>query len=252
MVAIVAQRYRWPLLAIGAAWLVAIWAEVSGVAVSFHHDHLAAGSLPLWAGALLLLAAWQVMTTAMMLPSSLPLIRMYTVASRGKPERLEGILLFLGAYFAVWTGFALVAFFGDAGLHRLVAAWPWLAERPQLILAATFGLAAIYQVTPLKDACLRACRHPGAYLLRFYRSGAAGGLKLGLGHAMFCLGCCWALMIVMFAAGVAHLSWMALLALIMLIEKTFPSGDRLVVPVGVIFGLLSLTALIAPALLPLA
>src|SRR5256884_9995083 len=95
MVAAVAQRYRWPLLAIAAAWLVAIWAEASGVSVSFHHDHLAAGSLPLWAGALLLLGAWQVMTIAMMLPSSLPLVRMYTVASRGKPERLEGIVLFL-------------------------------------------------------------------------------------------------------------------------------------------------------------
>ena len=114
MVAAVAQRYRWPLLAIAAAWLVAIWAEASGVSVSFHHDHLAAGSLPLWAGALLLLGAWQVMTIAMMLPSSLPLVRMYTVASRGKPERLEGIVLFLGAYFAVWSMFALFAFFGDA------------------------------------------------------------------------------------------------------------------------------------------
>ena len=249
MVATVAQRYRWPLLAIGAAWLVAIWAEVSGVAVAFHHDHLAAGGLPLWAGALLLLAAWQVMTIAMMLPSSLPLIRMYTLASRGKPERLEGIVLFLGAYFAVWSMFALLAFFGDAGLHRLVAAWPWLTAHARVIPAITFGLAAVYQLTPLKDACLRACRHPGAFLLRFYRAGARGGLRLGLRHAIFCLGCCWALMVVMFAAGVAHLYWMALLALIMLIEKTFPSGDRLVYPVGGIFALLSLTALFAPAAL---
>jgi len=86
-------------------------------------------------------------------------------------------------------------------------------------------------------------------LLRFYRSGAIGGLKLGLGHAMFCLGCCWALMLVMFAAGVAHLYWMALLALIMLIETTFPKGDRLVYPVGAIFALLALTTLVAPGLL---
>jgi predicted metal-binding membrane protein len=249
MVAAVAQRYRWPLLAIAAAWLVAIWAEASGVSVSFHHDHVATGGVPLWAGALLLLAAWQVMTIAMMLPSSLPLVRMYTVASRGKPQRVEGMVLFLGAYFAVWSIFALFAFFGDAGLHRLVAAWPWLAAHARVIPATTFGLAAVYQLTPLKDACLRACRHPGAYLLRFYRSGAIGGLRLGLGHALFCLGCCWALMLVMFAAGVAHLYWMALLALIMLIEKTFPNGDRLVYPVGAIFALLTLTALFAPGAL---
>src|SRR5438094_949063 len=142
--------------------------------------------------------------------------------------------------------FALIAFFGDAGLHRLVASWPWLAAHARVIPAGTVGLAAIYQLTPLKDACLRACRHPGAYLLRFYRSGAVGGLRLGLGHALFCLGCCWALMLVMFAAGIAHLYWMALLALIMLIEKTFPNGDRLVYPVGAIFALLSLTALLRP------
>jgi predicted metal-binding membrane protein len=185
----------------------------------------------------------------MMLPSSLPLVRMYTVASRGKPQRVEGMVLFLGAYFAVWSMFALFAFFGDAGLHRLVAAWPWLAAHARVIPATTFGLAAVYQLTPLKDACLRACRHPGAYLLRFYRSGAIGGLRLGLGHALFCLGCCWALMLVMFAAGVAHLYWMALLALIMLIEKTFPNGDRLVYPVGAIFALLTLTALFAPGAL---
>ena len=250
MVATVVERYRWPLLAIGTAWLVAVWAEFSGVAVGFHHDHLAAGGLPLWAGALLLLAAWQVMTTAMMLPSSLPMIRLYSMASRGKPERIEGLLLFLGAYFGVWTAFALAAFFSDAGLHRLVAAWPWLTMHVNVIPAAPFGLAAIYQFTPLKDACLRACRHPGAYLLRFYRSGAVGGFKLGLGHAIFCLGCCWALMVVMFAAGVAHLSWMALLALIMLIEKTFPGGNRLVYPVGAMFALLAVTALLAPSALP--
>jgi predicted metal-binding membrane protein len=159
------------------------------------------------------------------------------------------MVLFLGAYFAVWSIFALFAFFGDAGLHRLVAAWPWLAAHARVIPATTFGLAAVYQLTPLKDACLRACRHPGAYLLRFYRSGAIGGLRLGLGHALFCLGCCWALMLVMFAAGVAHLYWMALLALIMLIEKTFPNGDRLVYPVGAIFALLTLTALFAPGAL---
>jgi predicted metal-binding membrane protein len=245
-VVIAARRNSLILLVIASAWLIAVWAEVSGLALRLHHHSLATGGLPLWLAALLMLGAWQVMTAAMMLPSSLPMVRMYTAASRGKRQRLAGIILFLASYFAVWSGFALFAFLGDVQLHRLVNTSEWVFEHQNLIPVGVFGLAALYQFTPLKDACLRACRHPGAFLLRFYRSGARGGLQLGLRHAAFCLGCCWALMLVMFAAGVAHLYWMALLTLIMLIEKAFPSGDRLVYPVGAIFAILALTALVAP------
>jgi predicted metal-binding membrane protein len=247
---IAARRHSVILTVIGGAWLVAIWAEMSGVALRVHHHSLAEGGLPLWAAALLLLVAWQVMTAAMMLPSSLPMVKLYTAATERKPQRALSLTLFFGSYFGVWSGFALFAFLGDVQLHRLVDSWPWLFAHENVIPAATFALAAVYQFTPLKNACLRACRHPGAYLYRYYRSGAMGGLRLGLGHAMFCLGCCWALMMVMFAAGVAHLYWMAVLGLIMVIEKTFPSGDRLVYPVGAAFAVLALTALLAPAAIP--
>jgi predicted metal-binding membrane protein len=135
-------------------------------------------------------------------------------------------------------------------LHRLVDAWPWLAAHSQVIAAGTLALASIYQVTPLKDACLKACRHPGLYLMSHYQRGALNGFRLGLGHALFCLGCCWALMMVMFAAGVAHLAWMGVLALIMLVEKAMPRGDRLVVPIGAALGALAVTALLAPGLVP--
>ncbi|MGH7729150.1 MAG: DUF2182 domain-containing protein, partial [Vulcanimicrobiaceae bacterium] len=107
-----------------------------------------------------------------------------------------------------------------------------------------------YQLTPLKDACLRACRHPGLYLTSHYRRGAWNGLRLGFGHALFCLGCCWALMLVMFAAGVAHLAWMGFLAAIMLIEKGAPRGERAVIPVGLGLGLLALLAAAAPHAVP--
>ena len=244
------RRYNLALLAIAGAWVVSIWAEMSGVALRLHHDQLVHGGLPLWEAAVLLLVAWQVMTVAMMLPSSLPMVRLYANVSRGKPEQAAGMTLFLASYFGVWTAFALVAFTGDVGVHRLVDRWPWLAANTQLIPAGVFAIAAVYQLTPLKDACLRACRQPAVYLLRYYRRGAVGGLRLGFGHAIFCLGCCWALMLVMFAAGVAHLYWMVVLALIMLIEKAFPDGNRITYPVGGAFALLAITALIAPAALP--
>jgi predicted metal-binding membrane protein len=236
--------------AIAAAWAVCAWAEFTGVAAQLHHDAIYESGRPYWLAALLVLVAWQFMTAAMMLPSSLGFIRSYAVIAERAPDFPFALTLFLGAYFAVWTAFALSAFSGDMQLHRLVDAWPWLASHEALIPAATLALAAVYQVTPLKDACLRACRHPAMYLMRQYRRGALNGLRLGFGHAIYCLGCCWALMLVMFAAGVAHLAWMGALAAIMFVEKATPAGNRIVAPVGAVLGALAGVALFAPGAIP--
>ena len=236
--------------AIGLAWAICLWAEFSGAAAQFHHHALYESGRPFWLAALMVLAAWQVMTAAMMLPSSLGFIRVYAATARNAPEFPRAFGLFLFAYFVLWTAFALLAFGGDMLLHRGVDGWPWLRARARLIPAATLALAAIYQLTPLKDACLRACRHPALYLVRHYRRGVRNGFRIGFDHALFCLGCCWALMLVMFAAGVAHLAWMGVLALVMLAEKGAPRGDRIVVPVGVTLGLLAMVVLVAPHALP--
>jgi predicted metal-binding membrane protein len=237
------------LVVIAAAWAFSAWAEVTGVAGQLHHSLYHSG-LPLWRAALVLLAAWQVMTAAMMLPSSLPLIRLYVFTGRGKPGFPAGLSLFLLGYFAVWSAFALVAFAGDLALHGLAHAWSWLAVHEQVIPTAALALAAGYQVTPLKDSCLHKCRHPGAYLMRCYRRGAVGGLRLGLGHGVFCVGCCWALMLVMFAAGVAHLYWMGVLAIITLAEKVLPGGRRLVHPVALGLSALAACAFALPGSVP--
>jgi predicted metal-binding membrane protein len=236
--------------AIALAWILCLAAELSGTAAQFHHHALYESGRPFWLSALIILSAWQVMTAAMMLPSSLGFIRMYAAAARNAPDFSRALALFLAAYFAVWTGFALIAFGGDMQLHRWVDAWPWLEKHSNLIAVLTLAVAAAYQLTPLKDACPRACRHPGVYLTRHYRRGALNGLRIGFGHATFCLGCCWALMLVMFAAGVAHLAWMGALALIMLVEKGVPHGERIVVPVGATLGLLAAIALFAPHAVP--
>ena len=238
------------LTCIAAAWVVSAWAELSGAAAQFHHHALYESGRPFWLSAVLVLCSWQVMTAAMMLPSSLPFIRMYRAAASNAPEFPRALALFLTAYFGVWTAFALAAFTGDMQVHRLVETWPWLASHPQIIAAGTLALAAIYQLTPLKDACLKACRHPGLYLVSHYRRGALNGLRLGLGHALFCLGCCWALMLVMFAAGVAHLAWMGVLAVIMLVEKAALHGERLVAPIGAALGVFALLSLLAPGHVP--
>ncbi|HEY6324982.1 MAG TPA: DUF2182 domain-containing protein [Candidatus Cybelea sp.] len=233
-----------------AAWAVCAWVELSGKAAYLHHHALYESGRPFWLAALLVLAAWQLMTAAMMLPSSLGFIRLYGATAGRAPDFPLALILFLSGYFAVWTAFALAAFTGDMQVHRVVDAWPWLAAHATLIPAAVLGVAAVYQFTPLKDACLRACRHPAMYLVRHYRRGALNGLRLGFGHSLYCLGCCWALMLVMFAAGVAHLAWMGVLATIMFVEKATPAGNRVVAPVGAALGVLAGVALLAPGAIP--
>lgn len=235
---------------IAGAWALCAWAELSGVAPLLHHHVLYRSGRPVWVAALMLLVAWQAMTAAMMLPSSLGFIRLYAITASRAPSFPFVLLAFLGSYFAVWTAFALTAFVSDMQLHRMVDAWPWLAEHAALIPAVALGVAAVYQFTPLKDACLKACRHPGVYLMYHYRRGILNGWRIGFGHALYCLGCCWALMLVMFAAGVAHLAWMGAIAAIMFVEKATPMGARIVAPVGAALAALALIALVAPHVIP--
>jgi predicted metal-binding membrane protein len=219
--------------AITAAWAVAVAAEASGTAGVVHHDTVLADGPPPVGAVLLFLAGWQVMTAAMMLPSSLPLVRMFEAASAGAPGRRRALAAFLGAYVLVWTTFGTLAFAGDAGLHALMNGSRWLEEHEWAIGPSVLMLAGAFQFTSLKDACLRACRHPSSFMHRHYRRGTAGAFELGARHGAFCVGCCWALMLVMFALGVASLIWMALLTALMVHEKTAPAGARTVPITGV-------------------
>jgi predicted metal-binding membrane protein len=222
------------LVGIAAAWAAAVAAQLAGAAALLHHDSLLLGDGPPPAlAALAFLLAWQVMIAAMMLPSSLPLVGLYARASAHAPGRRRAMAALLGGYALVWSAFGLVAFAADAGLHAAVDASPWLERHDWWIGGSVLALAGAFQFTSLKDACLDNCRHPGQFLMRHYERGAAGGLRLGARHGLFCVGCCWALMLVMFAAGVASLLWMALLTAVMVHEKTRPLGARAVPVTGV-------------------
>jgi predicted metal-binding membrane protein len=212
--------------AIVVGWGLALAADLSGRAEELHHDALVEGGLPLWASLTLFLVAWQAMIAAMMLPSSLPLIRLFAIASRRQPRAGIALLAFLGGYALVWTFFGTLAFLGDVGVHSATEALPWLHERPWLVAGGVLALAGAFEFSKLKDACLSKCRHPGPYLLGHYRRGASGAFHLGLGHGLFCLGCCWALMLVLFAAGIAVLWWMAALTALMVYEKVGRHGEQ--------------------------
>ncbi len=190
------------------------------------------GPSPLLAG-LLFLLAWQVMIAAMMLPSSLPLVRLYARASVSAPGRGRALAAFVGGYALVWSAFGALAFAFDAGVHAVVESSPWMHRHEWAIGGVVLALAGGFQFTSLKDACLDKCRHPAQFLMRHYERGAGGGFRLGARHGAFCVGCCWALMLVMFAAGVASLLWMAALTALMIHEKTRPAGARAVPVTGV-------------------
>jgi predicted metal-binding membrane protein len=212
---------------IAVAWLYAFLAWAGGYAELLDHDqvlghgaaHHSAGTLPVWVLALLLVVSWQVMTAAMMLPSSVPMVRVFGAVSRRQPSPGFSLAAFLAGYAVVWTLFAAAALAGDAVLHRIVGAVPALDARPWLVTGAVLALAGAFQFSSLKDKCLDACRHPAAFLLPRYRRGAAAAFALGRSHGWFCLGCCWALMLVMCLAGAIDLRWMAVLGALMAYEK---------------------------------
>lgn len=220
----------------GVAWVACVVLVLTGGMAAGHHDNVLTRLGPDWPRLLLLyVAVWTVMVAAMMLPSTVPVARAFARVASRQPGRRRLMGVFFGAYLAVWLAFAAVALVFDAGIHALVERWTWLAERPELILAGALGLAGLYQFTPLKDACLRACRSPFATVVLGYRQGVGGAWRLGSRHGVSCLGCCWALMLVMFATGVGSLLWMLVLGVLMTSEKTLPGGRRWVVPIGVGF-----------------
>jgi predicted metal-binding membrane protein len=171
------------------------------------------------------------MVAAMMLPSSFPLVRLFGAASAAQERPVGAMAAFLAGYALVWTAFGWFAFVGDTMVHATVDSTPWLQQHEWLIAGGTLALAGAFQFTRLKDRCLEVCRHPGAFLLRHYERGLPGAFRLGRRHGLFCVGSCWALMLLMFAAGVANLWWMAALTALMVYEKT-GSEDRRAVPLA--------------------
>jgi predicted metal-binding membrane protein len=234
--------------AIATAWAVAIAAEATGEAELLGHGALIHSGLPMVGALGVFVLAWQLMIAAMMLPSSLPLIRLFRFAAAGQQRPGRSTAALIAGYAMVWTAFGVLAFVGDVGLHKLVHASPWLAAHPQLIAGSVLALAGAFQFSELKERCLTECRHPGPFLIHHYRRGASAAFRLGRIHGLFCLGCCWALMLVGFAAGVANLWWMAALTALMVFEKTGRGGDRGVVPIGAGLILASAIVFLVPGL----
>lgn len=233
------DRIVWSVIVI--AWATMFLAAATGADHTVGHDAVVAdGQLPPPGELLRFLGAWQVMTAAMMLPSSRPMMGLFHQVSRSP----GAVAAFLAAYFAVWTGFALVALAGDAVLHDVVERSRWLHDHPSVITGGVLVLAGAFQFSPLKDRCLQACRNPYSFLMRHYDRGIWPAWALGVRHGLFCLGCCWALMLVMFGVGVTNVVWMIGLTGVMVIEKTAAWGRRLIPVTGTVLIAWGLTLIV--------
>src|SRR4051812_40025940 len=166
------------------------------------------------------LGVWVVMMAAMMFPSVSPTVALYARMTRERSAAAPW--LFTGGYLLVWSAVGLAAFALAAAGERLdigLLAWD---SAGRWIAGGTLLVAAVYELTPLKDACLGKCRSPLGYLLGSWRDGLRGALRMGAGHGAWCVGCCWALMASLFALGVMSLGWMAFIAAVIAVEKTLP------------------------------
>jgi len=194
---------------------------------------------------------WLIMMVAMMLPSAAPMILLYGKLARGGRQQggvFASTTVFAGFYLAVWGGFSALAALVQWALVRSgTISDMGLAFGDRRIGGALLMAAALYQLTPLKTACLEKCRSPLSFLMRLWRPGLLGAARLGLTHGLYCLGCCAMLMALLFVFGVMNLAWVACLAVVVLIEKVVPGGQR----IGWLAGVAVLAAGVAMVLGPL-
>ena len=168
-----------------------------------------------------LVLMWWVMMVAMMLPSATPAILLYARVRqmRNADGAVTQTWVFLTGYAAIWLLFSLAA----AGLQRLVTGASMALDDP-LAEAVVLIAAGLYQLSPVKSACLGQCRAPAQFISAHWRAGAAGAVRLGVLHGAYCVGCCWTLMALLFVGGVMNLAWIVVLTLVVVIEKLTPPG----------------------------
>jgi predicted metal-binding membrane protein len=174
---------------------------------------------------------WAVMMVAMMLPAATPMILMFATLNRKRPAGAAtppvNISLFILGYLLTWAGFSLAAAGGQWGL-RAMALYSDEAMTVAPVVGGTLLIASgLYQLTPLKYACLARCRTPLGFLMSEWRDGAKGALVMGVRHGIYCVGCCWVLMALLFVGGVMNLAWVAAIAAFVFLEKVLPGGKLL-------------------------
>jgi predicted metal-binding membrane protein len=213
--------------------LVAL-AAIAAIAWAYLLSGAGMGGMP--AGFPIVVLMWTTMMVAMMSPSAAPIVLLYSRAQRlAKPEARPPTAAFIGGYLLCWVAFAILAAGLQVALERAAALSDMsMALHGRKVGAVVTIIVGLYQLSPLKEACLSRCRSPAQFLSRHYRPGAGGALRLGLLHGAYCVGCCWMLMGLLFVGGVMNLLWIAGLTLLVAAEKLLPRGRMIAQISGVV------------------
>ena len=191
-------------------------------------------------------AMWALMMVAMMVPTAAPMTLMYAAVARkaaAQHDPLAPTFIFVTGYITIWVIFSLVATVSQHALDQAALLSPMMVSASGGLGAAILIAAGLYQLTPLKNACLKNCRTPAHFMSRYWRTGNLGAFRMGLRLGAYCVGCCWILMALLFVGGVMNLLWIAAIAIFVLLEKTIPFGDvsgRVAGAAMILFGALSL------------
>ncbi len=221
---------------IGLAWVTLwLWGQ-SPYGRFLNHETLSGADFRHMGFVSLLVTGWVLMIIAMMLPTSLPLVAMFYRLTRQRHDHTILVLLLIAGYLSAWALFGAIALLGDGLLHDVMEQTPWLTQRAWIIGVGILMVAGLYQFTPLKYTCLDKCRTPLSFLTEHWRGSRERrhAFHLGIRHGLFCIGCCWSLMLLMFAVGAGNLGWMFILGALMALEKNVPWGRRFSAPLGVV------------------
>ena len=211
------------------AWVLLIWQSQTMDNGRAMDDSMAA-DLTMGMAAPLFIAMWVAMMVAMMFPTAAPMILTFAQIAAGKERRGQPFVptwVFVAGYLVIWTGFGLLAYLAALGANQLAERSIWLQQHGAQLGGVVLILAGLYQLSPLKNVCLTACRSPMAFILRSWRDGRAGALRMGVEHGLYCLGCCWLLFVLLFPLGITNIGAMVVLTLLIFAEKSWPLGHRI-------------------------
>lgn len=236
-------RYGVPLILFAAAgigwWWSARMADDMGTDAMGGMDMYAKSAM----SAAGFLVAWLAMMVAMMFPAVAPVVRLYARAAG--QQRVAPLPYFVGGYLAVWMVLGVPAYFAWRALEMPLAEGADWAAR---LAGGCFVAAGVWQLSPLKQLCLRHCRSPMSFFLRYGRriEQPAGATRMGATHGLFCVGCCWAMFALLVAVGTMNIGWMLVLTALIVTEKSFGHGERVAIVAGAAFVILGIVLLASP------
>jgi predicted metal-binding membrane protein len=245
------RRQRVTILASLMALTLVAWAILISQARGM--SGMATG-LTMGMDAALFLAIWVVMMAAMMFPAAAPMVLMFAQVQAGK--RRQGLptvstWLFTSAYLAIWSVVGILAYGAAVGAQDVGRAVSWIGASGPRFGGLLLITAGVYQLSPLKRACLTRCRSPLAFVLTSWRDGTAGAIRMGVSHGLYCLGCCWLLFAILFPLGMMNIALLAVVTLLIFAEKSLPYGDRLTWASAVLLIAYGGAVLVSPGILPL-